>query len=39
MRGRTVYREIGRKETRGGRQEKTGEKKEGREKGEARWDK
>ena len=39
MRGRTVYRETGRKETRGGRKEKRGEKKEGREKGEARWEK
>jgi hypothetical protein len=38
MRGRTVYRETGRKETRGGRKEK-GEKNEGREKGEARWEK
>jgi hypothetical protein len=33
MRGWTVYRETGRKEKRGG------EKKEGREKGEARWEK
>jgi hypothetical protein len=32
MRGRTVHRETGRKENRG-------EKKEGREKGEARWEK
>jgi hypothetical protein len=32
-----VYRETGRKETRGGRKEKRG--KEGREKGEARWKK
>jgi hypothetical protein len=39
MRGRTVYRETGRKETRGGRKEKKGKKKEGREKGEARWEK
>jgi hypothetical protein len=30
MRGRTVYRETGRKETRGRRKEKRGEKKEGR---------
>jgi hypothetical protein len=37
MRGRTVYRETGRKETRGGRKEKRRE--EGREKGEARWEK
>ena len=36
MRGRTVYRETGRKETRGGRKEKRGEKKEGREKGSFR---
>ena len=34
MRGRTVYREIGRKETRGGRRGG-----EGRKKGEARWEK
>jgi hypothetical protein len=38
MRGRTVYRETGRKETGGGRKEKR-EKNEGREKGEARWEK
>jgi hypothetical protein len=37
MRGRTVYRETGKKETRGGRKEKGG--KEGREKGEGRWEK
>jgi hypothetical protein len=30
MRGRTVYRETGRKEKRGGRKEKRGENKEGR---------
>jgi hypothetical protein len=36
MRGRTVYRETGRKETRGGEKEKRGEKKEGREKGSFR---
>ena len=35
MRGRTVYMETGRKETRGGRKEKRGEE-EGREKGEAK---
>ncbi len=35
MRGWTVYRETGRKETRGGRKEKRGEE-EGREKGEAK---
>jgi hypothetical protein len=39
MRGRTVYSETWRKEDRGGRKEKKGEKKEGREKGEARWEK
>jgi hypothetical protein len=42
MRGRTVYRETGRKETRGGRKEKRGgggRQKEGREKGEARCEK
>ena len=39
MRGRTVYRETGRKETRGERKEKKEEKKEGREKGETRWEK
>jgi len=39
MRGRTVHRETGRKETMGGRKEKRGRKKEGREKGEARWEK
>ena len=38
MRGRTVYRETGRKETRGGKKEMRGEK-EGREKGEERWEK
>jgi hypothetical protein len=36
MRGRTVYRETERKETRGGRKEKRGEEEEGREKGEAK---
>jgi hypothetical protein len=39
MRGRTVHRETGRKETRAGRKEKREEEKEGREKGEARWEK
>jgi hypothetical protein len=36
MRGRTVYRETGRKETRGVRKGERGEKKEGREKGSFR---
>ena len=39
MRTRTVYSETWRKEDRGGRKKKKGEKKEGREKGEARWEK
>jgi hypothetical protein len=39
MRGRTVYRETGRKETRGWRKEKRGRKKEGKEKGDARGEK
>ena len=39
MRGRTVYRETRRKETRDGEKGEEGEKKEGREKGEARWGK
>ena len=38
MRGRTVYRETGRKETRGEKGEE-GEKKEGRKTREARWGK